>query len=94
MPQLPRQYLDEYLAEKSMTLDDFNAMNITLMHNTSEGHARIAAAIQQMWKDTLGVDVEVENQEWGVYLDTVDNPDPAGRYAAYLASWLVCRLPG
>ncbi len=68
--------LDEYLAEKSMTLDDFNAMGITLMHNTSEAHARIAAAVQQMWKDTLGVDVQVENQEWGVYLDTVDNQTP------------------
>jgi len=68
--------LDEYLAEKGMTLDDFNAMGVTLMHNTSEAHARIAAAIQQMWKDTLGVDVKVENQEWGVYLDTVDNQTP------------------
>jgi oligopeptide transport system substrate-binding protein len=53
-----------------MTLDQFNAMDIVLMHNTSEGHARIAAAIQQMWKDTLGADVRVENQEWGVYLQT------------------------
>jgi len=69
-------YLNEYLTEMGMTIDDFNAMGITLMHNTSEGHARIAAAIQQMWKDTLGVDVIVENQEWGVYLDTVDNSTP------------------
>jgi oligopeptide transport system substrate-binding protein len=68
--------LDEYLAEKGMTLEDFNAMGIVLMHNTSEAHARIAAAVQQMWKDTLGVEVQVENQEWGVYLDTVDNQTP------------------
>ena len=71
-----KAYLDEYLAEKDMTLEEFNAFGITLMHNTSEGHARIAAAIQQMWKDTLGVDVIVENQEWGVYLETVDNSTP------------------
>jgi oligopeptide transport system substrate-binding protein len=51
-------------------------MGIVLMHNTSEAHARIAAAVQQMWKDTLGVEVQVENQEWGVYLDTVDNQTP------------------
>jgi oligopeptide transport system substrate-binding protein len=75
-PAAAKAALDEYLAEKGMTLDDFNAMGITLMHNTSEGHARIAAAIQQMWKDTLGVDVKVENQEWGVYLNTVDNQTP------------------
>jgi oligopeptide transport system substrate-binding protein len=68
--------LQSYLDEKGMTLDDFNAMGITLMHNTSEGHAQIAAAIQQMWKDNLGVDVKVENQEWAVYLDTLNNTTP------------------
>jgi oligopeptide transport system substrate-binding protein len=64
--------LQEYLDENSLTIDDFNALGVTLMHNTSEGHANIAAAIQQMWKDNLGVDVKVENQEWKVYLDTIE----------------------
>jgi oligopeptide transport system substrate-binding protein len=68
--------LQEYLDEKGMTLDDFNAMDIVLMYNTSEGHARIAAAIQQMWADTLGVQVRVENQEWAVYLVTLQNDTP------------------
>ena len=63
--------LQAFLDEEGMTLDDFNALDIVLMHNTSEGHARIAAAIQQMWKDNLGVDVRVENQEWSVYLETL-----------------------
>ncbi len=65
--------LDEYLAEKGITRED---LDITLMHNTSEGHANIAAAIQQMWLDNLGVQVNVENQEWGVYLDTVGKDTP------------------
>jgi oligopeptide transport system substrate-binding protein len=65
--------LQEYLDENGMTVEDFNALGVTLMHNTSEGHANIAAAIQQMWKDNLGVDVKVENQEWKVYLDTIQN---------------------
>ncbi|MCJ7824984.1 MAG: peptide ABC transporter substrate-binding protein, partial [Anaerolineales bacterium] len=65
--------LDEYLAEKGITRED---LDITLMHNTSEGHANIAAAIQQMWLDNLGVQVSVENQEWGVYLDTVQKVTP------------------
>ncbi len=65
--------LQEYLDENGMTIDDFNALGITLMHNTSEGHARIAAAIQQMWLDNLGVEVQVENQEWKVYLSTIGN---------------------
>jgi len=65
--------LDEYLTEKGITRED---LDVTLMHNTSEGHASIAAAIQQFWLDNLGVDVSVENQEWGVYLDTIGNDTP------------------
>jgi oligopeptide transport system substrate-binding protein len=68
--------LQEYLDENGMTIEDFNEMGVTLMHNTSEGHANIAAAIQQMWKDTLGADVKVENQEWKVYLVTIEKDTP------------------
>jgi len=75
-PEAAKASLQTFLDENSMTLDDFNALGITLMYNTSEGHARIAAAIQQMWKDNLGVDVNVENQEWAVYLDTVQKTTP------------------
>jgi oligopeptide transport system substrate-binding protein len=42
---------------------------ITLLYNTSEGHRRIAEAIRDMWADTLGVDVQLTNQDFGVYLD-------------------------
>jgi len=49
---------------------------VTLMHNTSEAHARIAQAIQQMWKETLGVEVNIENQEWKVYLKTISPKTP------------------
>jgi len=66
-------FLDEYLAEKGLTRE---TLEVTMMHNTSEGHANIAAAIQQMWLDNLGVQVSVENQEWGVYLDTIGNDTP------------------
>jgi len=72
-PAAANALLDEYLTEKGITRDD---LDITLMHNTSEGHAAIAAAIQQMWLDNLGVNVKVENQEWSVYLDTVQSSTP------------------
>jgi oligopeptide transport system substrate-binding protein len=75
-PDLAVSSLQEYLDENDMTIDDFNALGITLMHNTSEGHANIAAAIQQMWADILGVEVIVENQEWAVYLDTIGPDTP------------------
>jgi oligopeptide transport system substrate-binding protein len=42
----------------------------TIHFNTLESHRAIAEAIQQMWKEELGIDVTLENQEWKVYLDT------------------------
>jgi oligopeptide transport system substrate-binding protein len=50
--------------------DKSNPLKFTLLYNTSENHKKIAAAIQSMWKKSLGVEVELENQEWKTYLDT------------------------
>ena len=76
-PELAKASLEEFLAEKSLTAENFSQeYDIVLGHNTLEAHARIAAAIQQMWKDTLGVDVRVENQEWRVYLETTNKDTP------------------
>lgn len=41
-----------------------------LLFNTSESHRTIAVAIQQMWKEELGIDINLYNQEWKVYLAT------------------------
>ncbi|MEP0202776.1 MAG: peptide ABC transporter substrate-binding protein [Halioglobus sp.] len=46
---------------------------LELFYNTSENHRRIAVAAQQMWKEHLNLDIELTNQEWKVYLDTVDS---------------------
>jgi oligopeptide transport system substrate-binding protein len=48
---------------------------IVFTYNTSEGHKQIAEALQQMWKRTLGIEVELRNQEWKVYLKTLDSGD-------------------
>ncbi len=45
---------------------------VELIYNTSEDHRKIAVALQQMWKDVLNVHVIISNQEWKVYLDSVD----------------------
>ena len=50
--------------------DESNPLKFTLLYNTSENHKKIAAAIQSMWKKSLGIEVELENQEWKTYLDT------------------------
>jgi oligopeptide transport system substrate-binding protein len=75
-PEDAQAQLQSFLDDEGLTLEDFNNLDIVLGHNTSEGHAQIAAAIQQMWKDNLGVDVRVENQEWAVYLTTVQKDSP------------------
>jgi oligopeptide transport system substrate-binding protein len=65
----------EWLAEAGYP-DGVGFPAITLMHNTSEGHAKIAQAIAAMWQDVLGIDVAVENQEWKVYLQTIEKDTP------------------
>ncbi len=64
--------LQSYLDEKGLTVDQ---LDITLMFNTSSGHQQIAEAIQQMWKDNLGLDVKLTNQEWQVFLKTIRDPE-------------------
>ncbi|RXT07820.1 peptide ABC transporter substrate-binding protein [Ammoniphilus sp. CFH 90114] len=48
---------------------------ITLSYNTGEAHAKIAQAIQDMWKQNLGVEVSLTNSEWKVHLEAVQEQD-------------------
>lgn len=48
---------------------------ITLSYNTGEAHAKIAQAVQDMWKKNLGINVELDNEEWQVYLEKIDSGD-------------------
>jgi oligopeptide transport system substrate-binding protein len=72
-PEAAQAELQSYLDEKGLTAAD---LDLTLMFNTSSGHQKIAEAIQQMWKDVLGVDVKLSNQEWKVYLVTIQEDAP------------------
>ena len=74
-PELGAEMAQQWLAEAGYPGGEGFPV-VTLMHNTSEGHRAIAEAIQAMWRDTLNIEVEVVNQEWGVYLDTVDKSTP------------------
>jgi oligopeptide transport system substrate-binding protein len=65
--------LDSYIKDQGLTGPE--ALDLTLMFNTSSGHQAIAEAIQQMWKQNLGLDVKVVNQEWKVYLVTTKDPE-------------------
>lgn len=69
---------DEYLADTGKTNDDFA---LTILHNNSALHAAIAQAIQAMWAETLGVNVQIAAQDFGVYLEQRRDAD------IYRAAW-------
>ncbi len=48
---------------------------IDVLYNSSEKHKIIAEAIQQMWRQNLGINIGLYNQEWKVYLDAQDELD-------------------
>ncbi len=51
---------------------DGEGIDLLLMHNTSEDHAQIAQAVQAMWQEAFPkANVNIENQEWAVYLKTL-----------------------
>ncbi len=48
---------------------------LTFLFNTSEQHKQVGEAIQQMWLNILGIEVELENQVWKTYIETQHNLD-------------------
>lgn len=62
-----KKYLDKGL--KELGLDKLPTVKIS--YNTDEGHAAIAQAVQDMWRENLGVEVELNNEEWNVFLDSM-----------------------
>ncbi|MCM3040479.1 peptide ABC transporter substrate-binding protein [Paenibacillus motobuensis] len=64
------------LLEEGMKEEGYTKLpDITLIHNNGEGHKKIATAAADMWKKNLGVDVKIQNQEWGVFLKNRQNLD-------------------
>ncbi|MFT4998661.1 MAG: oligopeptide transport system substrate-binding protein, partial [Flavobacteriales bacterium] len=57
---------------------------IEILYNTSEGHKKIAIAIQQMWKLALDIDVKLYNQDWKSSLITISNLD----YQVARSAWI------
>jgi oligopeptide transport system substrate-binding protein len=57
---------------------------ITILYNTGETHQSITQAIQQMWKEGLGIQCNLMNQEWKVYLDKRSSLD----YDVARAGWI------
>ncbi len=74
-PEGAKAELQAYLDDTGLTVDQIPP--ITLMHNTSSVHATIGQAIQQMWKETLGIDVQIAAQDAQTYNETLRRDAPA-----------------
>ena len=57
---------------------------IELLYNTNEGHKAIAEAIQAMWKQNLGINVELRNEEWKVFQTSRNE----GNYTVARHGWI------
>jgi oligopeptide transport system substrate-binding protein len=53
--------------------EGFPTLNI--LYNTLDAHERIAVVIQQMWRQTLNINVTLRNQDWRVYLASKRSAD-------------------
>jgi oligopeptide transport system substrate-binding protein len=47
-----------------------NPLRTEILYNTHDDHRRISVAIAAMWKQVLGVEAAITQQEWKVYLET------------------------
>lgn len=56
---------------------------VSYLYNTSERNREVAEALQQIWRRELGIDVELRNEEWKVFLDS----RRTGRYELARAGW-------
>ena len=48
---------------------------ITLKYNNNTTHQNMAVAVQAMWKQNLGIDVQLANEEWAVFQTSRINGD-------------------
>ena len=62
---------------------------VELLFNTSDNHRKIAEAVQNMWRSELGVEIELTNQEWKVYLNTTKEM----QYEIARAGWIGSLYP-
>ena len=42
---------------------------MTVIYNTNDAHKLIAEYVQEAWKQTLGIDIAIQNYEWKTFLD-------------------------
>lgn len=84
----PAQFTDDLAAAQSLLAaagfpGGQGLPTITLLINNSERSRLLAETVQQMWRQYFGIRLEVEAQEWKVYLDSLKN----GAYQLSFDGW-------
>ena len=79
-PKKAKSLIQEYLTEKGLE----SLPKIELKYNTSEGHKKVAEALQGMWKNHLGAEIQLLNMEWKVFLSTIAKRD----FSLARAGWI------
>ena len=79
-PGTAKEYLEAGLKELGLS----ELPTVKYSYNTNNTHQKIAEAVQAMWADQLGVNVEINNMEWNAYLDTLAE----GTYQIGRLGWL------
>jgi oligopeptide transport system substrate-binding protein len=74
MTQAERDEMAKSLMQEA-GYDAGDAPTFELIYNTSEAHKKIAIAASQMWKQKLGVETTLANQEWTTYLTARGNQE-------------------
>ena len=74
-PEKAKSLIQEYLKEKNLK----SLPKIELKYNTSEGHKKVAEALQGMWKNHLGAEIQLLNMEWKVFFQ----PLPSGTFPSH-----------
>ncbi|MCE5171881.1 peptide ABC transporter substrate-binding protein [Paenibacillus profundus] len=64
--QKAKELLAEGLKEEGLT----QLPPVSFKYNTADNHKKVAEALQEMFKENLGVEIRLENQEWKTYIDT------------------------
>ena len=50
-----------------------DSLRLTLTYDTDDIHEKVAVAVSSMWRDVLGVEVELDKREWKYFLETRGN---------------------
>jgi oligopeptide transport system substrate-binding protein len=65
-----------------------NPLKVELLYNTNDNHKKIAIAVAGMWKQFLGVETSLRNEEWKVYLESRNKKQFEVMRAAWIGDYV------